>query len=761
MQNARGDEINANPQEIITPVIEVISQTPLLGTGIDIEKVPHVIRVLKSKSISNGADSASLTKAMNLELSSINLGSQYGNALQPDLTFRGFTASPVVGIPQGFAVYQNGIRLNEFFGDTVNWDLIPDFAIDFINVSSANPVFGYNALGGSAAIQMKTGFTFQNSEASVSAGSFGRINASAEYGHAWEKWAYYLGLGHSYDYGWRRASSSRADRFYSDLGFDDGISSFHLDLTWADTSLGGVGPTPDWLLGPDWTAVNTPPGQILNQVFMPSLRSSIELNKTASVQSNIYFRQFHQNLRDGNPSKVGPCVSNAANYCSSNDGGTTFTVPLLDQSGNPVPVSAVAFPNYPAELDIADTTTKTIGGSVQFSSSQPLFSRSHQAVVGLSVDSAETKFNSSAQFGSLNDQRTVIPTPLVVTSTGNILPVGLTSSATYFGFYVTDTIDLSDSSTLTGSARYNKADIKLRDEIGVDLNGDHHYQRLNPSLGGTFKITPQITFFTDYVESNRIPTAAELSCASPTQSCSLSAFFVADPELDQVVARTFEIGVRGKSDHPTNSIGWNLSIFETEIKSDIIQISSPQAGKGYFKNAGDTRRMGLELGAKLKSGQFETFADYSLVLATFQSDLLIYSPNNSNADGNGNIIVTAGKTIPNIPMHRLKLGGYYSVTKNWSIGISEMIVSGQYLHGDESNQTSQTPGYALTGLHSQFKMQSGLEIFGSIDNVLDQRYYSYGTLSTSDGVPPGTHGTGRNYSPGEPFSFLVGLKEQF
>ncbi len=259
-QNAPEAESSpAQTPEYEIPTVEVISQAPLLGTGIDADKVPNATRVLKSQDIGKNPGAPSLTKALNENVGSINLDSSVGNSAQPDLTFRGFLASPVVGVPQGFAVYQNGIRLNEAFGDTVNWDLVPDFAVESMNLTSSNPVYGLNALGGSAVIQTKTGFTDRGLSAEVAAGSFGRVSEITEYGTSRGNWAYYVGVSPSYDNGWRQDSYSRTDKLYTDLGFDDGHSSFHLDLTWVDNALGGAGPTPAWLLETDWRAGNTLP----------------------------------------------------------------------------------------------------------------------------------------------------------------------------------------------------------------------------------------------------------------------------------------------------------------------------------------------------------------------------------------------------------------------------------------------------------------------------------------------------------------------
>src|SRR6202012_3352172 len=120
--------------------------------------------------------------ALDQQASAINFNDTLADPFQPDVLFHGFEASPVLGTPQGMAVYQNGVRINEAFGDTVNWDLIPDIAIDRIDVLSATSVFGLNALGGAASITMKNGFTHPGFDLGVSGGSFNQRQVQAEYG---------------------------------------------------------------------------------------------------------------------------------------------------------------------------------------------------------------------------------------------------------------------------------------------------------------------------------------------------------------------------------------------------------------------------------------------------------------------------------------------------------------------------------------------------------------------------------------------------
>ena len=142
----------------------------------------------------------------------VALSDQTGNQFQLDLNYRGFTASPVIGTPQGIAVYQNGVRINEVFGDIVNWDFIPEKAINQMTLAPSNPVYGLNAIGGALSIEMKNGFTYQGVEGEVEGGSYGRRTASVQAGGQNGNLSGYIAADATNDDGWRQFSLAAAPR---------------------------------------------------------------------------------------------------------------------------------------------------------------------------------------------------------------------------------------------------------------------------------------------------------------------------------------------------------------------------------------------------------------------------------------------------------------------------------------------------------------------------------------------------------------------
>jgi iron complex outermembrane recepter protein len=757
---AADPEADKHPLKLST--INVSATPPILGSGLDADKVPNTTYVLASKDLTRSGGST-VASALDSWSGSVNLNATIGNPNQPDLQFRGFTASPLQGTPEGLAVYQNGIRFNEAFGDTVNWDLIPLFAIDSLNLTSANPVFGFNALGGAVAIQMKDGFSYKGVGAELSAGSFGRVNTHLEAGQQWGHWSAYAALGSMQDQGWRLDMPSNGMQFYGDLGYQNDSDEAHLSLSAGRDDLTGTGPTPAALLALDpRTAPGLDyPGYMKNQAWTLSLRETHQFSDTWSLQGTAYVRAFQQYLLNGNVIDASACANDPATFCTT--GLDNAQVPLYDQYGQRIPLSAGGA--YPAELDSDDIHTHASGGSLMLVNNASLGDHDNHVVVGASIDHGETDLIGASDMASFNLDRDAIGSGLEINSNGAgaIGPVDLQTTNTYLGVYLSDTFDLTDRLSLTANARYNHAQIVLDDRIGTSLDGDHYYHRVNPGLGATYKLADHVTAYVNYAENNRTPTAAELSCADPQRPCTLASFFIADPNLQQVVSRTVEGGLRGQDALFDGRFNWSTSLFRTTNSNDIQEVASDIPGRGYFTNAGTTRREGIEINTDYRNGRWHLFANYSLIDATYESYLALSSPNNPYADANGLIYVHPGDVLPGIPRNRLKLGVDLSITSAWTVGLSTQAMSNQVLFTDQSNQTPRLGGYAVTSLHTEYTFTPRLQWFLQVDNLFDKRYATVGMYTDASGVPfpqlpGGMIGITRDYGAAPPLAFLTGIR---
>jgi iron complex outermembrane recepter protein len=703
------------------------------------------------------ATATSVPDALQRRVPSVYLNETSGNEFMPDVQYRGFSASPVLGTPQGLAVYQNGARINEAFGDTVNWDFIPETAINRLDVVSNNPAFGLNALGGAISIEMKNGFTYQGREAEVRGGSFWRRAASIQVGTQQGNVATYFNADALNDNGWRERSPSELRRFYGDVGVRGDQSEFHLNFTTASNFFGATATTPIQMLDRNWSAVYTTPQTYKNQLAFLNATGSYDVNDALNLKGNMYFRGFWQKHVDGNSSEIQACDPSALpGFLCFGDN----TTPLVAINGQPVP----DFLNgaVPGTIDRTSTAANSFGAAAQATQATTLFGHDNRFVIGTSLDHGYVKFDASSELGVIGPDLFVTGTGVIIAQpSGEVAPVSLKTFNTYTGLYFTDTFDLTPALSITAGGRYNVAQIDLNDQLGVALNGSHQFVRFNPVIGATYKITPAATLYAGYSESNRAPTPAELSCADPQRPCLLDNFLVADPSLKQVVGRTYEAGIRGNfGDARFGRVNWSFGLFRTLSQDDIINVASELTGHGFFQNAGTTRRQGIEASASYRSDRWNMFATYSYIDATFRSFLTLSSPNNPFAV-NGLITVLPGDRIPSIPLQRFKAGVEYAVFQNWKVGADLIAVSGQYLRGDESNLNPMVPGYWLVNLRSTYQVSKTVEVFGLVQNLFNRRYYTYGTFFNTTQIPFLGLTDPRTLSPGAPLAAYAGLRAKF
>ncbi len=394
----------------VLPEIQVISTSPLSGVGIDREKVPALVQSVTSDDISRSYN-PNFTDTLFQRIPGISASDQQGSSFQTDIRYRGFVASPVPGQPQGIAVYMNGIRVNEAFGDTVNFDFIPSNAVDRADVQSNNPVFGLNALGGALNLQMKNGFTFQGFEAEFQGGSYGRLNGNVQFGMRKDDVALYIAAQGLNERGWRQNSPSELARVYGDVGWRHDGNEMHLVLSAASNSFGVVSAAPIELLQRDWTATYTWPQTTQNQNILAAINGKYLLADNWTLQSNVYLRSFRQAHLDGNGADVERC-SNASSFpnqlCLQDDG---FPRPspvslafrnqfvVLDQNNNPIPCppgagNTCASVPY-GTIDRTNTDTLTAGASLQATNDAKLFAHENRFTVGGSIDHSWTKFTSA------------------------------------------------------------------------------------------------------------------------------------------------------------------------------------------------------------------------------------------------------------------------------------------------------------------------------------------------------------------------------
>jgi iron complex outermembrane recepter protein len=736
------------------PLEEVVVLAPY-ETTVDPALVPANVQRATAEQLQR-SQALDLTDFLNRQFSSVSINHAQNNPLQPDVNFRGFTASPLLGLPQGLSVYQNGVRLNEPFGDAINWDLIPMSAIDTVQMlAGTQPVFGLNTLGGALSLQMKNGFTYEGTQAEAYSGSMSRLGTSIQAGGNDGRRGFYGDADYFQEDGWRTDSNSDALRLYGAVSLHESDWTMDLSAAYANTQLRGNGASPVELLAVDRAAVFTHPDVTENEHGELILEGSRSISNLLKLSGNTFYRRLNTDTFNGDATMFGECEVGGDEFlaedfddvdgdgeCSGEDDDDIRLV--RDPEGEPIPAEL-----DDSELDainnIGRREQQIYGGSAQIGLQSTLFGGQNDLTVGVAYVNGETTFDSAVEVASLLENRAPTRTGIFAQDFATALDSEMTSASIYF----VDTLSLSDRVAVTLSGRYDDTHIELSDRSGEDpeLNGAHEFSRFNPAVGATFRLTPAVTLYGSYGESTRAPSPVELACASEDAPCSLPNAFLADPPLDQVVAKSVEIGLRNERSDGNKGLRWHVGGFYTVNHNDIVfqTTGGPQANVGYFDNVGDTLRTGIELSLSRSLNRFRWFVEYSYIAATFEDDFAVNSPNHpvfeSDEDsavivGEGKLQVSTGAHIPGIPEHQANLGIDFSLTDRFEIGADIVARSGAYLRGDEANLLDKTDAYAILNLRGDWHLSDNVTVFARVENVFDQDYETFGLLGEPEEVFP-------------------------
>ncbi len=727
-------------------VIEVVGATPL-GGEIDTARIAANVQTASAEELrERGA--LDLADFMKRSMGSVFVNEAQSNPLQPDVQYRGFVGSPLLGLPQGLAVYQDGVRINEPFGDTVSWALIPQSAIERLHlVPGSNPLFGLNALGGAIAVRTKDGFGNAGASAEVTAGSFGRLEAQAEAGGSLsDAIGYFVTASHLQEDGWRDFSPTEAQQIFAKLTTLGERSRLDVNLTRVDTDLVGNGAVPEDLLELDREAIFTRPDRTENALTMLGISGEQALSPSVTLRGNLYLRASDIDTLNGDDSDFEECENSPGFICEEEDDEEELA---LDEGGLPIAADEAL---EGAAVNRTNTEQDGTGLAVQADVAGELADRENFFTIGASHDRADVEFAASTELGSLDEGRQAVAGGVFV---GEAF-TGLASTTTNSSFYLSNLFSFGERTALTVSGRYNRTHVSLEDLREDDLDGDHTFQRFNPAVGLTVG-TAAFAIYAGYSEASRAPSPVELTCADEDDPCRLPNAFVADPPLEQVVAKTFEGGVRGE----WNGGGWHAGVFRTTNDDDILFISAGAlTNQGFFDNVGETRRDGFEANLAGAAGDKLTWSlDYTYLDATFREDFAVMSTNHPGAV-DGEIAVERGDRLPLIPEQLLKAGLRIAVTDALTFGIDVLNASGSHFRGDEGNLLEELDGYSVVNLRAEYRFGERASLFASIDNLLDEEYETFGVFGEADDVLGDEFEEPFFVGPGAPLAAWIGVRFQ-
>lgn len=784
--------------------VEVVGITPLGGVELPLHQIPTPVQTLTARDLETTA-ATSVAALMNQRLNGVHINETQGNPMQPDVNYRGYSGSPLLGTPQGISIYMDGVRLNQPFGDVVSWDLIPRVAISEVAmIPGSNPVFGLNTLGGALSMQTKDGAAQPGTSLQISGGSFGRRAGEFEHGGSLPKgFNYYLAGNLFRDDGWRRLSPTYVRQGFAKVGWQSAKTSIHVTGIYSDNKLNGNGIQESRLLAQDYRSSYTYFDVTNNRAPALNLTARHSFGPNLTLAGNAYFRYIRADTynADINEGSLDQSLyqPNAADIAALRAAGYTgFPLSGANAANTPFPywrcIAQVLRNDEPGEkcngaINRTYTRQHNYGVAGQATWLSHLSSLRSQLTTGAGYDRSNIDFQQTQQLGYINADRSITPVNAISDGVhaGNINGEPLDARVNLRGLIHTSSLFATDTLqtgrwTITLAARYNRTIVDNDDRIhpvagSGSLTAHHVFQRINPAVGATYRVA-SVNLYGSYSEGSRAPTSIELGCADPTQPCKLPNSLAGDPPLKQVVAKTFEAGIRSG---PETKLNWSAGWFRGQNYDDILFVSSTSTGFGYFRNFGTTRREGAEVDLRSRLGRLTAGGGYTFLNATYQTAETLNGSSNSTNTG-GNIQVKPGNRIPLIPQHMLKAFADYQATTKITVDLSFHAVTTSYARGNENNLSQPdgkyylgpgaSPGYGLVDLGAHYQVSKRAQFFVQINNLLDHRYYTSAQLGatgfTATGtflarpLPPvnGDYPITRStfYAPGAPIGIHGGLR---
>lgn len=750
--------------------ILIHGQTPISPHGNEYYLLGSVQKI--DSDILSRSNTTSLTDQMNSSLASLNINDIQNNPFQPDVQYRGFTASPLLGLPQGISVYLNGVRFNEPFGDTVNWDLFSLSSIDNMTLfSGSNPIFGQNTLGGALSLTTKNGFDFGYNEVSLQLGSFGQQQVNFQFGGHSDKWAYYINANRYREDGWRDGSPSEINQLLVNLSYRTPNLIADLLMAANDNKMVGNGAVPVELLAlQSSTAIYTQPDQTKTQLGMIGLNVQTNFSSSYSLNSNMYYRHNKITSINGDDSDYLPCTfSGGVTLCEGDDEGE-----IEDEA-----LEAVIFKGFDETIGLTDLTTinaedidgtrntgatdnSSYGFTAQLVRHDSYSEGENEFIIGIGADKASIDFASDSEFGilhneTIHDDRSVSGIGLF--DQGSV--VKLKTNLSHYYLYLMNSVELDNGLALSLAGRYNKSQIEMNDLIESgpgSLDGLHNYHSFNPAIGLSYKGFDNLILKMSYSQSSRTPSPAELSCADEEDPCKLPNGFVSDPPLEQVVVTTAEASIIYHKPTQQYSFTFYSSISDDDI---IFQQAGNKPSQGFFVNIDKTKRQGFELSSLFRFDDYRLSVNYNYLNATFESPYISFSPVNPQG---ANRQVSPGDTIPGQPKHQVKLSLEHELTENINFGGEYLFSSSQFYRGDEANENNKIKGHSVVNLYLNYDVTPQFSLSFRLDNLFDHQYFTFGTYGESEEVLEDIYSDISSVEfvgPAKPRAFAVSLSYQF
>lgn len=289
---------------------------------------------------------------------------------------------------------------------------------------------------------------------------------------------------------------------------------------------------------------------------------------------------------------------------------------------------------------------------------------------------------------------------------------------TAWGFYIEDTVSLTDNLSLVGGFRYDRSKY-LMDLTFPAFKGTGRFQGRSPKIGLTYNMDKDTDLYLNYSRSYKAPNIEDMDA--------VLANFVDNVNVRPQLADNYELGLRMRQLKYANL---ELTYFQTRIDDEILFNPFTFSNDNF-----DTQRDGMELslGGPIGSGRLAYYLNYMFVKARFSKGPF------------------DNYRIPITPEHTLKTGLSWKPLKGLTTSFDWVIVSRQFRVNDFNN-IMPADNYGYLNLGAQYE-KADYNIYLKVQNLTNEEYI---TFQSSNGT---TVAGGENPAP--PVNFVAGIEYKF
>jgi outer membrane cobalamin receptor len=636
---------------------------PSIGSG-----VPARVSVVGREAI-NARETRLLSDVLARE-PGVSLYDDLGSLYKTTLVTRGFTASPVVGVPQGVSVFLDGVPVNEPDAGQVNFDLLPLEHVERVEfLSGTASLLGPHSLGGAVNLITRRGGN-REGEIEVGSGSHDTYSAKASYNaNGAGRSSYYAGGAYATEAGWRQLTRARQLNGFLNVGRLGPRAGFNLQAFAANGYARTAGSLP-----------------------FSVYRMRPDSNLSAGDFEDI--NQLHVALSGYRPYRIGHV--SAVMYFRQSDAERLN----VNQADDP---------------DVRSfSDSRTVGGSADWRTGRTLGAGALGFRLGLGGSASRAHVKIYAERIA----------PRLTTDVES--PVAKLDAYTLADYSV-------GPLTFSGGLRFDHVRVPFRNRLDARRDTTSTFGRVSPR-GGVSVALRGGTLYASAGQSFRAPALIELACADPNEPCPLPFALGDDPPLDPVVATTYEAGGRWTFGVAELSASAYRTAVRDDIFLFAYDDEAAPSGStiaGYFANVHATRREGLEFGARAGAGRLQLHTSYAYTRATFQVDGIAIFSIREQAGGENE--VENGDQFPLVPRHVASLGASVPLPRGLELGVDARYTGDRYLRGDEANEEPPLSGHRTVDARLGYHLRAW-EVQAIVRNVFAAEYATFGTFNINQGA---------------------------